>query len=70
LNAALYAAQGQWGYAGVSLAGMVPYIGDAGKAAKYANKLKHLDRVPVYLTAKITLMLLRENMTDCKGRGS
>jgi RHS repeat-associated protein len=44
LNAGIYAFQGQWGYAGISAAAMLPYFGDVGKVAKYGEKgLKYLD---------------------------
>jgi hypothetical protein len=35
LNALIYASRGQWGNAGVSVLGIVPYVGDAAKTAKY-----------------------------------
>jgi hypothetical protein len=38
INAALYALQGQFGYAGISLAGAIPIIGDLGKVGKYGSK--------------------------------
>jgi RHS repeat-associated protein len=37
-NALLYSFQGEWGYAGVSLAGVLPYIGDTAKIGKYGAK--------------------------------
>jgi RHS repeat-associated protein len=38
VNALLYAGEGDWSNAGISALGMVPYIGDAGKACKYGGK--------------------------------
>jgi hypothetical protein len=37
-NALLYSFQGEWGYAGVSVAGVLPYIGDTAKIGKYGGK--------------------------------
>jgi RHS repeat-associated protein len=38
-NALIYSVQGQWGNAGISVAGVIPYIGDVGKAGKYGSKV-------------------------------
>ncbi len=38
LNGVLYGLEGDWGNAGLSMAGVVPYIGDAGKVCKYGKK--------------------------------
>lgn len=38
LNATLYAFEGNWADAGISLLGVIPYAGDALKGAKYAAK--------------------------------
>ena len=37
-NAAGYAGEGNWAYAGVSTAGLIPYVGDAAKGVKYGTK--------------------------------
>ncbi|NLX96620.1 MAG: hypothetical protein GXY83_10625 [Rhodopirellula sp.] len=38
-SATISAFRGNWGDAGLSLAGMIPYIGDLGKVAKYGGKV-------------------------------
>jgi hypothetical protein len=38
-NAGICAARGQWVDAGLTISGVVPYFGDAGKAVKHARKL-------------------------------
>jgi RHS repeat-associated protein len=38
INAGLYALRGKWGYAAISLAAMVPVVGDLAKGGKYAYK--------------------------------
>ncbi|MFH1932544.1 MAG: RHS repeat-associated core domain-containing protein, partial [Pseudomonadota bacterium] len=38
VNAFIYAIRGQWGYAAVSAAAVIPYVGDTGKAGKYGAK--------------------------------
>jgi RHS repeat-associated protein len=44
LNALIYLGRGMPGYASLSVLGMVPYIGDLGKAGKYGGKaLKYSD---------------------------
>ena len=40
INAAIYASRGKWDDAGISLLGIVPYVGDAGKVGKYAVKTR------------------------------
>jgi RHS repeat-associated protein len=46
INALTYVVQGQWGNAGLSAAGIIPYIGDLGKVGKYGTKgLKAADKV-------------------------
>ena len=39
INALIYATRGEWGYAGVSILGIIPYLGDVAKGGKYAGKL-------------------------------
>ena len=39
LNGMLYGLEGDWGNAGISAAGMVPYLGDSAKLGKYGAKL-------------------------------
>mgnify|MGYP000852408752 CR=1 FL=1 len=38
LNAAFYAGRGQWGNAGISLLGIIPFLGDIGKAGRLGGK--------------------------------
>jgi RHS repeat-associated protein len=38
VNAGLYANEGRWGNAGVSIAGVLPYVGDLGKAGRLTAK--------------------------------
>lgn len=38
INAGLYALRGKWGYAAISVAAMIPVVGDLAKGGKYARK--------------------------------
>lgn len=37
-NALIYSGRGQWGYAGISMLAVIPYLGDTAKVGKYGTK--------------------------------
>lgn len=39
INALIYAGRGQWGNASISAMGIIPYIGDVGKAGRLGSKV-------------------------------